>query len=246
MQGARSLSVDSACVGRNSCRSNRPRHANRHGFLPLLLRCRDGKPSALKSQRTTNLQTQKVRLLSALFYSKESLIPFENWELWKKLHHEQASIEGSLAPRLGNRDQGKSQHSPSRIARSAVRAYEALAFPYPAESSAVGNRQRHNGGTHKEHHNLQADALLRRLDNSQTRCRKSPQLGRRTTTQCTNLKNTVVQVGKCPGLNNTNCVLSYTSIGDPASNRSSCCFNSANCSCCDWLLQPSRRPEASR
>ena len=246
MQGARSLSVDSACVGRNSCRSNRPRHANRHGFLPLLLRCRDGKPSALKSQRTTNLQTQKVRLLSALFYSKESLIPFENWELWKKLHHEQASIEGSLAPRLGNRDQGKSQHSPSRIARSAVRGYEALAFPYPAESSAVGNRQRHNGGTRKEHHNLQADALLRRLDNSQTRCRKSPQLGRRTTTQCTNLKNTVVQVGKCPGLNNTNCVLSYTSIGDPASNRSSCCFNSANCSCCDWLLQPSRRPEASR
>ena len=246
MQGARSLSVDSACVGRNSCRSNRPRHANRHGFLPLLLRCRDGKPSALKSQRTTNLQTQKVRLLSALFYSKESLIPFENWELWKKLHHEQASIEGSLAPRLGNRGQGKSQHPPSHIARNTAKAFAVLAFPYPAESSAIGNTQRHNGGTHMGPHNLQADALLRRLDNSQTRCRKSPQLGRRTTTQCTNLKNTVVQVGKCPGLNNTNCVLSYTSIGDPASNRSSCCFNSANCSCCDWLLQPSRRPEASR
>ena len=246
MQGARSLSVDSACVGRNSCRSNRPRHANRHGFLPLLLRCRDGKPSALKSQKTTNLQTQKVGLLSALFYSKESLIPFENWELWKKLHHEQASIEGSLAPRLGNRDQGKSQHSPSRIARNAAKACAALAFPSPAESSAIGNTQRYNAGTHKEHHNFQAEALLRRLDNSQTRCRKSPQLGRRTTTQCTNFKNSVVQTGKCPGLNNTNCVLSYTSIGDPASNRSSCCFNSANCSCCDWLLQPSRRPEASR
>ena len=221
-------------------------HANRHGFLPLLLRCRDGTPSALKSQRTTNLQTQKVRLLSALFYSKESLIPFENWELWKKLHHEQASIEGSLAPRLGNRDQGKSQHSPSRIARNAAKACAALAFPSPAESSAIGNTQRYNAGTHKEHHNFQAEALLRRLDNSQTRCRKSPQLGRRTTKHCTNLKNTVVQVGKCPGLNNTKCVLSYTSIGDPASNRSSCCFNSANCSCCDWLLQPSRRPEASR
>ena len=25
---------------------------------------------------------------------------------------------------------------------------------------------------------------------------------------------------QCPGLNNTNCVLSYTSVGDPASNRS--------------------------
>ena len=188
MQGARSLSVDSAWVGLNSCCSNRPRHANRHGFLPLLLRCRDGKPSALKSQKTTNLQTQKVGLLSALFYSKESLIPFENWELWKKLHHEQASIEGSLAPRLGNRDQGKSQHSPSRIARNAAKACAALAFPSPAESSAIGNTQRYNAGTHKEHHNFQAEALLRRLDDSQTRCRKSPQFGRRTTTHCTKIQ----------------------------------------------------------
>ena len=160
-------------------------HANRHEFLPPLLQCRDRKPSALKSQKTTNLQTQKVGLLSALFYSKESLIPFENWELRKKLHHEQASIEGSLAPRLGNRGQGKSQHPPSHIARNAAKAFAVLAFPYPAESSAIGNTQRHNGGTHKEHNNFQAEALLRRLDNSQTRCRKSPQSGWRTTTHCT-------------------------------------------------------------
>ena len=160
-------------------------HANRHEFLPLLPQCRDRKPSTLKTKRTTSLQIQKVRLLSALFYSKESRIPCENKELWKKLHHEQASIEGSLAPRLGNRDQGKSQHPPSHIARNAAKAFAVLAFPYPAESSAIGNTQRHNGGTHMGPHNLQADALLRRLDNSQTRCRKSPQSGRRTTTHCT-------------------------------------------------------------
>ena len=99
-------------------------------------------------------------------------------------------------------------------------ACEDHAFPSRIESSEVGNTQRHSEGTHKEHHNLQADALLRRLDDSQTRYRESPQFGRRTNSQCTNSRNNVVQSGKCLGLNNTNCVLSYTSVGDPASNRS--------------------------
>ena len=200
----------------------------------------------MRTKRPTDLRIQQAGFLIPLFYLKESQNVCQGLVSWNLSDHEQALIDGSQFLLLENHGTNFPQHSPSRIARNAVRAYEALAFPYPAESSAVGNRKRHNGGTPKEHHNLQADALLRRLDNSQTRCRKSPQLGRRTTTQCTNLKNTVVQVGKCPGLNNTNCVLSYTSIGDPASNRSSCCFNSANCSCCDWLLQSSRRPEASR
>ena len=36
---------------------------------------------------------------------------------------------------------------------------------------------------------------------------------RRTDQPCMNFQTAVVQAGKCPGLNNTNCVLSYTSIG---------------------------------
>ena len=47
----------------------------------------------------------------------------------------------------------------------------------------------------------------------------------------------MVQAGKCPGLNNTNCGVSYTSMGAPASSLSSCCFNSAICSCCDWSIR---------
>ena len=42
---------------------------------------------------------------------------------------------------------------------------------------------------------------------------------------------------QCPELNNTNCGVSYTSIGAPASSLSSCCFNSASCSCCDWSIR---------
>ena len=196
------------------------RYANRRGFLSLLLRCCDRKSSLLKARQPTDHQAETVRLLTFLFYLKESQTVSERLQEWNESDHEQALVDGFRSPLLKTHGKNFPQHSPSRIARNAVRAYEALAFPYPAESSAIGNRQRHNGGTHKEHHNLQADALLRRLDNSQTRCRKSPQLGRRTTTQCPNFKNSVVQTGKCPGLNNTNCVLSYTSIGDPASNRS--------------------------
>ena len=196
------------------------RYANRRGFLSLLLRCCDRKSSLLKTRQPTDHQAETVRLLNFLFYLRESQIVSEGLQEWNESDHEQALVDGFRSPLLETHGKNFPQHSPSRIARNAVRAYEALAFPCPAESSAIGNRQRHSGGTHKEHHNFQADALLRRLDNSQTRCRKSPQLGRRTTTQCPNFKNSVVQTGKCPGLNNTNCVLSYTSIGDPASNRS--------------------------
>ena len=174
----------------------------------------------MRTKQQIDLRNQQAAFLTPLFYLKESQNVCQGLVSWNLSNHEQALIDGSRFLLQENHGTNFPQHSPSRIGRNVVRAYEALAFPYPAESSAVGNRQRHNGGTHKEHHNLQADALLRRLDNSQTRCRKSPQFGRRTTTQCPNFKNSVVQTGKCPGLNNTNCVLSYTSIGDPASNRS--------------------------
>ena len=174
----------------------------------------------MRTKRLTDLRIQQAVFLIPLFYLRESQIVSQSLREWNLSNHEQALIDESRSLLLENHGTNFPQCTPSRIARNAVRAYEALAFPCPAESSAIGNRQRHSGGTHKEHHNFQADALLRRLDNSQTRCRKSPQLGRRTTTQCRNFKNGVVQTGKCPGLNNTNCVLSYTSIGDPASNRS--------------------------
>ena len=43
---------------------------------------------------------------------------------------------------------------------------------------------------------------------------------RRTCRQCTNLRKASVPEGQCAELNNTNCGVSYTSIGAPASNRS--------------------------
>ena len=176
----------------------------------------------MRTKQPTDHQAETVRPLTFLFYLKDSQTVSESQSLQElnESDHEQALVDGFRSPLLETHGKNFPQHSPSRIACNAVRAYEALAFPCPAESSAIGNRQRHSRGTHKEHHNFQADALLRRIDNSQTRCRKSPQLGRRTTTQCPNFKNSVVQTGKCLGLNNTNCVLSYTSVGDPASNRS--------------------------
>ena len=39
---------------------------------------------------------------------------------------------------------------------------------------------------------------------------------------------------QCPELNNTNCGVSYTSIGASASSLSSCCLNPAICSFCNW------------
>ena len=174
----------------------------------------------MRSKQLTDLRNQQAAFLTPLFYLKESRNVSQGLGYWTLSDHEQALVDGFRSPLLETHGKNFPQHPPSRIARNAVRAYEALAFPYPAESSAVGNRQRHSGGTHMGHDILQADALLRRLDDSQTRYRESPQFGRRTNSQCTNSRNNVVQSGKCLGLNNTNCVLSYTSVGDPASNRS--------------------------
>ena len=153
----------------------------------------DKKPSFMRTKRPTDHQAETVRPLTFLFYLKESQTLSESLQELNESDHEQALVDGFRSRLLETHGKNFPQHSPSRIAGNAVRAYEALAFPCPAESSAIGNRQRHSGGTHKEHHNFQADALLRRLDNSQTRCRKSPQLARRTTTQCPNFKNSVVQ-----------------------------------------------------
>ena len=161
---------------------SRAPYANRRGFLSLLLQYRNKKPSFMKTKQLTGRRNQQAEFLTPLFYSRESQTESQSLGEWNLSDHEQALIDGSRSPLLETHGKNFPKHSPSRIARNAVRAYEALAFPYPAESSAVGNRQRHSGGTHKEHHNLQADALLRRLDKSQTRCSKSPQLGRRTTT----------------------------------------------------------------
>ena len=89
-----------------------------------------------------------------------------------------------------------------------------------AESSAIDDMQKRNGNTRKERHNPQADALRCQLDNSLTRYTKSPQFSRSAKQPCTNFKNTVVSVDQCDELNNRNRVLSYTSVGDPASNGS--------------------------
>ena len=158
------------------------RNANRHGFLSLLLQCRDKKPSLMRTKQPTDRRNQQAAFLTPLFYLKESQNVSQGLVSWSSADHEQALIDGSRSLLLEIHGKNFPQHLPSRIARNDVKAYEALAFPYPAESSAIGNTQRHNGGTHMGPHNLQADALLRRLDNSQTRCSKSPQSGRRTTT----------------------------------------------------------------
>ena len=145
----------------------------------------DKKPSIMRTKQQTDLRNQQAAFLTPLFYLKESQNVSQGLVSWNSADHEQALIDGSRSLLLEIHGKNFPQHLPSRIARNDVKAYEALAFPYPAESSAIGNTQRHNGGTHMGPHNLQADALLRRLDNSQTRCRKSPQSGRRTTTHCT-------------------------------------------------------------
>ena len=174
----------------------------------------------MRTKRPTDLRIQQAGFLIPLFYLRESQIVSQSLGEWNLLNHEQALIDGSRFLLLENHGKNFPQQSPSRIAHNDVRVFAAHAFLYRAESSAIGNRQRRSAGTHMGHDILQADALLRRLDDSQTRYRESPQFGRRTNSQCTNSRNNVVQSGKCLGLNNTNCVLSYTSVGDPASNRS--------------------------
>ena len=180
----------------------------------------DKKPSFMRTKRPTDLRIQQAGFLIPLFYLRESQIVSQSLGEWNLSNHEQAIIDGSRSLLLENHGKNFPQQSPSRIARNDVRVFAAHAFLYRAEFSAIGNKQRRSGGTHMGHDILQADALLRRLDDSQTRYRESPQFGRRTNSQCTNSRNNVVQSGKCLGLNNTNCVLSYTSVGDPASNRS--------------------------
>ena len=149
------------------------RRTSQHGFLPQLLQCRDKKPSFIKTKQLTDLRNQKADFLTPLFYLREFQTESQSLGEWNLSDHEQALIDGFRSPLLETHGKNFPQHSPSRIARNAVRTYEALAFPYPAESSAVGNRQRHNGGTHKEHHNLQADALQCQPDNSLTRYTES-------------------------------------------------------------------------
>lgn len=56
-------------------------------------------------------------------------------------------------------------------------ACEDHVVPFLAESSAIGNTQRRNGDTRKEHHNPQADALRCPLDNFLTRYMESPYYG---------------------------------------------------------------------
>ena len=132
----------------------------------------------MRTKRLTDLRIQQAEFLIPLFYLRESQIVSQSLREWNLSNHEQALIDGSRSLLLENHGTNFPQCTPSRIARNAVRAYEALAFPCPAESSAIGNRQRRSAGTHMGHDILQADALLRRLDDSQTRYRESPQFGR--------------------------------------------------------------------
>ena len=90
----RSLSVDSACAGRSSYRSNRLRHANRRGFLSLLLQCRDKKPSLKETKQPSDFRNQKAHSLTALFYSKESHNVYKSWGLTEETRLYKASIDG--------------------------------------------------------------------------------------------------------------------------------------------------------
>ena len=155
------------------------RHANRRGFLSLLLQCRDKKPSFMRTKQPTDRRNQQAAFLAPLFYLKESQNVSQGPVSWNSVDHEQALIDGSRSLLLEIHGKNVPQHPPSRIARNAVKAYEALAFPYPAESSAIGNKQRRNGGTRKEHHNLQAGALQCPLDDFLTRYMESPNLRRK-------------------------------------------------------------------
>ena len=127
----------------------------------------------MRTKRPTDLRIQQAGFLIPLFYLRESQIVSQSLREWNLSNHEQALIDGSRSLLLEIHGKNFPQHLPSRIARNDVKAYEALAFPYPAESSAIGNTQRDNGGTHKEHHNLQADALQCLPDNSLTRYTES-------------------------------------------------------------------------
>ena len=90
------------------------------------------------------------------------------------------------------------------------------AVPSRNESYAIDNVQGRSGGTRKEYHNPQADALKYPLDNFLT-----VHTGHRIYGVCPRFiagffKQAVVQVNQCAEFNNKSCVLSYTSIGDPA------------------------------
>ena len=65
---------------------------------------------------------------------------------------------------------------PSRKGHSFEMACEDHAVLFRAESSAIGNTQRRNGSTRKEHHNPQAVALQCPLDDFLTRYMESPNL----------------------------------------------------------------------
>ena len=71
-------------------------------------------------------------------------------------------------------------NAPSRKGHNPAMAYEDRAAPSRTESSAIGNTQRRNGGTRKEHHNPQAGALQCPLDDFLTRYMESPNLRRKT------------------------------------------------------------------
>ena len=114
----RSLSVDSACAGRNSCRSNRPRHANRHGFLSLLLQCRGKKSSLMETKQLPDDRGKQALLSSFLSYPKE--INYICWNWRKKTRPGKASIEGSLSLLSGNHGRNTPQHTPEKTQDSAT------------------------------------------------------------------------------------------------------------------------------
>ena len=114
----RSLSVDSACAGRKSYRSNRLRHASRRGFLFLLLQCRGKKSSLKETKQLPDDRGQQALLGSFLSYPKE--INYICWNWRKKTRPGKALIEGSLSLLSGNHGRNTPQHTPEKAQDSAT------------------------------------------------------------------------------------------------------------------------------
>ena len=59
------------------------RYTKGRGFLPLLLQCRDKKPSLKEAKQPSDFRNQKAHSLTALFYSEESRNAYKSWRLTK-------------------------------------------------------------------------------------------------------------------------------------------------------------------
>ena len=63
-------------------------------FLPLVLQCRNKKPSLKEAKQPSDFRNQKAHSLTALFYSEKSHNAYKNWGLMEETHLCKASIDG--------------------------------------------------------------------------------------------------------------------------------------------------------